>query len=55
MLKHSRNSNCLPIATDLCDATVTNISKISGAFFVASESCANAERNKYLDVADDCF
>jgi hypothetical protein len=27
-----------PYATDLCDATVTNISKISGAF-VASESC----------------
>jgi hypothetical protein len=29
-----------PLATDLCDATVTNISKVSGAF-VTSESCAN--------------
>jgi hypothetical protein len=38
MLKPQLNG--LPLATDLCDATVTNISKVSGAF-VTSESCAN--------------
>jgi hypothetical protein len=26
------HSSAFPIATDLCDATVTNISKVSGAF-----------------------
>ncbi|MFV8357731.1 gliding motility-associated C-terminal domain-containing protein [Flavobacterium sp. XS1P32] len=43
-----------PTATDLCDATVTNISKVSGAF-VASESCANAGTyTNTWTAADDC-
>ena len=43
-----------PIATDNCDANVTNIVKIAGTF-VASESCANAGTyTNTWTVTDDC-
>ncbi|WP_119791954.1 Ig-like domain-containing protein [Flavobacterium anhuiense] len=44
----------LPIASDLCDADVTNITKVSGQF-VASQSCGNAGTyTNTWTVKDDC-
>ncbi|MHC0447885.1 T9SS type B sorting domain-containing protein, partial [Flavobacterium sp. 3-218] len=43
-----------PIASDLCDADVSNITKVSGQF-VASESCSNAGTyTNTWTVKDDC-
>jgi len=43
-----------PTASDLCDADVSNITKVSGQF-VASESCANAGTyTNTWTVKDDC-
>jgi len=44
----------LPVASDLCDADVTNITKVSGQF-VASEGCGNAGTyTNTWTVKDDC-
>ncbi|WP_433778654.1 HYR-like domain-containing protein [Flavobacterium anhuiense] len=44
----------LPVAYDLCDADVTNITKVSGQF-VASEGCGNAGTyTNTWTVKDDC-
>ncbi|WP_119791952.1 Ig-like domain-containing protein [Flavobacterium anhuiense] len=43
-----------PVASDLCDADVTNITKVSGQF-VASQSCGNAGTyTNTWTVKDDC-
>jgi gliding motility-associated-like protein len=46
--------NLFPIATDNCDADVSNIIKVAGTF-VASETCANAGTyTNTWTVTDDC-
>jgi hypothetical protein len=48
------HSSAFPIATDLCDATVTNISKVSGAFVASMNLVLMQELIPTLDCTDDC-